>query len=231
VGYVISNRDWGALSINVARPAVHTLAEVALALVLFSDAARVNVGELRRNVALPVRLLGSGSPSRRLSGACSLDCSSSMFRVLIDMPSSAAQLLLTIAHDREVPIAYVTGLQMRRAAELYAGSAKTAPRDAWVLADFARRHADQLVWLDVSDELLAKLRILNGLAYGLDITSEQTINLYAPSTPNRNTPWRSQSHSEMMTALPHSTTSSKPGQKCQPDGTPMPIRRCAPSRN
>ena len=82
--------------------------------------------------------------------------------LVIDMPSSPAQLLLTVARDHEVPVAYVTGLQMRRAAELYAGAAKTDPRDAWVLADFARRHADQLAWLDVSDDLLAKLRILNG---------------------------------------------------------------------
>jgi transposase len=82
--------------------------------------------------------------------------------LVIDMPSSSAQLLLAIAKQRQVPVAYVTGLQMRRAAELYAGSAKTDPRDAWVLADFARRHADQLVWLDVTDDLLTKLRILNG---------------------------------------------------------------------
>jgi hypothetical protein len=78
------------------------------------------------------------------------------------MPSSSAQLLLAVARQREVPVAYVTGLQMRRAAELYAGTAKTDPRDAKVLAEFARRHADQLAWLDVTDELLAKLRILNG---------------------------------------------------------------------
>lgn len=82
--------------------------------------------------------------------------------LVIDMPSSAAQLLLTIAHTRQIPVAYVTGLQMRRAAELYAGAAKTDPRDAWVLADFARRHADQLAWIELSDELLSKLRILNG---------------------------------------------------------------------
>ncbi len=82
--------------------------------------------------------------------------------LVIDMPSSAAQLLLAVARQCEVPVAYVTGLQMRRAAELYAGAAKTDPRDAKVLAEFARRHADQLAWLDVTDELLAKLRILNG---------------------------------------------------------------------
>jgi hypothetical protein len=43
--------------------------------------------------------------------------------LVIDMPSSAAQLLLTVARDLEVPVAYVTGLQMRRAADLYAGAA------------------------------------------------------------------------------------------------------------
>lgn len=82
--------------------------------------------------------------------------------VVIDMTASGAQLLLSVAARREVPVAYVTGLQMRRAAQLYAGSAKTDPRDAWVLADFARRHTDQLIWLDVSDELLTRLRVLNG---------------------------------------------------------------------
>lgn len=54
--------------------------------------------------------------------------------LVIDMPSSPAQLLLAVARQHDVPVAYVTGLQMRRAAELYSGSAKTDPRDAWVLA-------------------------------------------------------------------------------------------------
>jgi hypothetical protein len=55
--------------------------------------------------------------------------------VLVDMTASGAQLLLSTAAGRSVPVAYVTGLQMRRAAQLYAGSAETDPRDAWVLAD------------------------------------------------------------------------------------------------
>jgi transposase len=82
--------------------------------------------------------------------------------LVIDQPSSMAQLLLTVAREAAVPVAYVTGLQMRRAADLYAGSAKTDPRDAWVLADYARRNADRLTWLDVTDEVVAELRILNG---------------------------------------------------------------------
>lgn len=82
--------------------------------------------------------------------------------LVIDQPSSMAQLLLTVANEVKIPVAYVTGLQMRRAADLYAGSAKTDPRDAWVLADYGFRNADRLSWLDVGDELLTELRILNG---------------------------------------------------------------------
>lgn len=82
--------------------------------------------------------------------------------LVIDTTSSAASLLLEAAAHREVPVAYVTGLAMRRAADLYAGAAKTDPKDAFVLADYARRNADRLTWTQPSDELLARLRILNG---------------------------------------------------------------------
>ena len=82
--------------------------------------------------------------------------------LVIDTTSSAASLLLEAAARREVPVAYVTGLAMRRAADLYAGAAKTDPKDAAVLADYARRNADRLSWTQPSDELLARLRILNG---------------------------------------------------------------------
>ena len=82
--------------------------------------------------------------------------------LVIDTTSSAASLLLETAARREVPVAYVTGLAMRRAADLYAGAAKTDPKDAAVLADYARRNADRLTWTTPSDELLVRLRILNG---------------------------------------------------------------------
>lgn len=93
-----------------------------------------------------------------------LDDASSHGRValVIDQPASGAQLLLAIAHSRQSAVAYVTGLQMRRAADLYAGQAKTDPKDAWVLADYARRNADRLSWLAVGDDLLAEMRIING---------------------------------------------------------------------
>jgi len=96
--------------------------------------------------------------------------------LVIDMTASGAQLLLSVAAARGVPVAYVTGLQMRRATELYAGAAKTDPRDAWVLADFARRNTDRLTWLDVTDELLVRLRVLNGRDVDLATDANRVIN-------------------------------------------------------
>lgn len=96
--------------------------------------------------------------------------------LVIDQPASGAQLLLAVARQAGVPVAYVTGLQMRRAADLYAGSAKTDPRDAWVLADFACRHVDRLAWLAVTDELLAALRVLNGRDVDLATDANRATN-------------------------------------------------------
>ena len=96
--------------------------------------------------------------------------------VVLDMTSAGAQLLLGVMAQRRVPVAYVNGLVMRRAADLYAGSAKTDPRDAWVLADYARRNPDRLDWLEITDELLARLRILNGHDSNLAGDATRTIN-------------------------------------------------------
>ena len=82
--------------------------------------------------------------------------------LVVDMTSSAAVLALTVAAEVAIPVAYVTGLAMRRATDLYAGAAKTDPTDAQVLADFAWRNADRLTWTTVTDELLSRLRVLNG---------------------------------------------------------------------
>ncbi len=71
------------------------------------------------------------------------------------------------------PVAYVPGLVMRRAADLYPGEAKTDRRDAYVLADTARTRRRQVHWLDTSsDELLARLRVLNG--FDIDLAADQT---------------------------------------------------------
>nr|WP_300048241.1 cation:proton antiporter [uncultured Nocardioides sp.] len=61
-GYVLANPTWGPLVVDVETPVIHLVAELTLALLLFSDAARVNVSQLRRDIAFPARLLGIGLP-------------------------------------------------------------------------------------------------------------------------------------------------------------------------
>ncbi len=67
-GYLLGNTDWGVLTIDVDTSVIHGVAEATLALVLFSDAARVNGGELRRDLGPPVRLLAVGLPLTILAG-------------------------------------------------------------------------------------------------------------------------------------------------------------------
>ena len=58
--------------------------------------------------------------------------------LVVDQPGSLARLVLGVAARRGVPVAYVPGLVMRRAADLYPGESKTDRRDAFVLADTGR---------------------------------------------------------------------------------------------
>jgi sodium/hydrogen antiporter len=59
-GYLLCNPSWGPLPVNVEASGLHLAAEAALGLVLFSDAARIDLGDLRRDVWLPGRLLAVG---------------------------------------------------------------------------------------------------------------------------------------------------------------------------
>lgn len=93
--------------------------------------------------------------------------------LVIDQPGSIAQLAITVAAHVGVPVAYVPGLVMRRAADLYPGEAKTDRRDAFVIADTARTRRRSVHWLDTgSDELLDQLRVLNG--FDVDLAADLT---------------------------------------------------------
>ena len=93
--------------------------------------------------------------------------------LVVDQAGSLAKLVITVAARRGVPVAYVPGLVMRRAADLYPGEAKTDRRDAFVLADFGRTRRRQLHWIDTgSDELLGQLRVLGG--YDADLAADAT---------------------------------------------------------
>jgi NhaP-type Na+/H+ or K+/H+ antiporter len=85
-GYVLANPDWGPMPVDVEASSIHLIAEVTLALVLFTDAARVNVRELRADAALPVRLLGIGLPLSVTAGAV-------IAGMLLDLPWGLALFL------------------------------------------------------------------------------------------------------------------------------------------
>ena len=69
LGLVVAHEPLSLIDVHITSTTVRSVAEITLALVLFSDASRVNVRELRADVALPVRLLGIGLPLTIAAGA------------------------------------------------------------------------------------------------------------------------------------------------------------------
>jgi NhaP-type Na+/H+ or K+/H+ antiporter len=68
LGLLVGNRVLDLVEVDTANQYVRLLAEATLTLVLFTDAVRVNLGSLRREAALPVRLLGVGLPLTIVAG-------------------------------------------------------------------------------------------------------------------------------------------------------------------
>jgi len=62
VGLLVGPEVAGELDLSSSSSTVRALAEATLALVLFCDASRIDLGQLRRSVGVPVRLLGIGLP-------------------------------------------------------------------------------------------------------------------------------------------------------------------------
>lgn len=69
LGIVMGPGGLGWLRLDADGAVLHTLAEVTLVVVLFTDAARIDLRVLRRELGLPVRLLGIGLPLTILAGA------------------------------------------------------------------------------------------------------------------------------------------------------------------
>lgn len=61
-GVVVGPAGFDVLNVGIDGGVVRVLAEATLVLVLFTDAIRIDVGKLRRQVGLPGRLLGLGLP-------------------------------------------------------------------------------------------------------------------------------------------------------------------------
>jgi NhaP-type Na+/H+ or K+/H+ antiporter len=69
IGLLVGPKVLDAVDIPSTSSTARMLAEATLALVLFSDASRIDLGKLRREISLPVRLLGIGLPLTIAFGA------------------------------------------------------------------------------------------------------------------------------------------------------------------
>ena len=69
VGLLVGPKVLDGIDLESTSATVRTLAEATLALVLFCDASRVDLRHLRREVGLPLRLLGIGLPLTIALGA------------------------------------------------------------------------------------------------------------------------------------------------------------------
>ena len=58
IGLLVGPQVLGAIDLESTSSTVRTLAEATLALVLFADASRINLRQLRPDVGVPLRLLG-----------------------------------------------------------------------------------------------------------------------------------------------------------------------------
>lgn len=92
--------------------------------------------------------------------------------MIVDQPNTIGALPIAVARSMGIQVAYLPGLAMRRAADLYPGNAKTDARDAFIIADAARTMPHTLRRVDAGEETLAELKILVG--FDEDLTAEAT---------------------------------------------------------
>jgi NhaP-type Na+/H+ or K+/H+ antiporter len=111
MGLVVTHGPTALVHLNLHSSTIQSLAEVALAVVLFADASRVNLHALRAEAAIPARLLAIGLPLTIAAGAATawlLFGSSGLWVAAVIgamvAPTDAA-LGATIMEDRRVPAA------------------------------------------------------------------------------------------------------------------------------
>ncbi len=68
VGLIVGGAGLGWFGLSLDGEALSIIVEVTLVLVLFTDAVRINLGSLRKDVAIPIRLLGIALPLTLLAG-------------------------------------------------------------------------------------------------------------------------------------------------------------------
>ena len=82
--------------------------------------------------------------------------------VVVDQPNTIGALPIAVARDVGADVAYLPGLAMRKAADLYPGQSKTDARDAFIFADTARTMPHTLRAVDRDSDVLSALKVLSG---------------------------------------------------------------------
>jgi len=118
VGLLVGNRALELVEADAASQFVRHLAEATLALVLFTDAVRINLGRLRRESLVPARLLGIGLPLTIVAGTLAglallpgLDLWTAAALATILAPTDAA-LGLPVVSNRRLPSRIRQGLNV-----------------------------------------------------------------------------------------------------------------------
>ena len=118
VGLLAGNQALELIEADAAGQFVRHLAEATLTLVLFTDAVRVNLGTLRREAALPARLLGIGLPLTIVAGTLAglalfpqLDLWTAAALATILAPTDAA-LGLPVVSNKRLPSRIRQGLNV-----------------------------------------------------------------------------------------------------------------------
>ncbi|WP_312804137.1 IS110 family transposase [Corynebacterium variabile] len=96
--------------------------------------------------------------------------------LIVDQPNTIGALPVAVARATDCGVAYLPGLAMRKAADLYPGQSKTDPRDAFIIANTARTMPHTLRAVDRNDEVLSALKMLSGLDDDIARDCTRTIN-------------------------------------------------------
>lgn len=77
-----------------------------------------------------------------------------------DQPNTIGALPIAVARNAGYSVAYLPGLAMRKAADLYPGRSTTDARDEFMFADTARNMPHTLSHVDRNSEILFALKVL-----------------------------------------------------------------------
>ncbi len=118
IGMLVGSGGFGWFDLELEGEAVSILVEATLVLVLFSDAIRIDLKVLRRQAALPGRLLGVGLPLTILAGTVAglllipdLRLAEAALLAAVLAPTDAA-LGQAVVSDRRLPVRLRQGLNV-----------------------------------------------------------------------------------------------------------------------